>query len=157
MNIPASHSWILKYCLPWVSNFYLARNYLSNEHHKNEIEAPVRMTVDKMHMHDFGSSCEFKSAVSRLPFVLSFLKFGGALGKQRSLLTRNIKVIIQSSFFIFGSSFHSFENKLSKNHKNVWIMFSPCPLAPEYVAVHVIVCQSDLNDTWYSNRVVPGQ
>ena len=107
----------------------MARNYLSNEHHKNEIEAPVRMTVDKMHMHDFGSSCEFKSAVSRLPFVQSFQKFGGALGKQRSLLTRKIKVITQSSFFIFGRSFHSFENELSKNHKNVRIMFGPCPLA----------------------------
>ena len=93
MNVPAIHSWILKYCLPWVSNFYLAQNYLSNEPHKNEIEAPVRTTVEKMHMHDFGSSCEFKLAVSRLSLVQSFQKFGGALGKQRSLLTRKIKVI----------------------------------------------------------------
>ena len=107
----------------------MARNYLSNEHHKNEIEAPVRMTVDKMHMHDFGSSCEFKSAVSRLPFVQYFQKFGGTLSKKRSLLTRKIKVITQSSFFIFGRSFHSFENELSKNPKNVRIVFGPCPLA----------------------------
>ena len=107
----------------------MARNYLSNEHHKNEIEAPVRMKVDKMHMHDFGSSREFKSAVSRLPCLQSFQQFGGVLGKQRSLLRRKINVITQSSFFIFGSSFHSFDNKLSKNPKNVRIMFGKCPLA----------------------------
>ena len=117
----------------------MARNYLSNEHHKNEIEAPVRMKVDKMHMHDFGFSREFKSAVSRLPCLQSFQQFEGVLGKQRSLLRRKINVITQSSFFIFGSSFHSFENKLSKNPKKVRIMFGQCPLGRGYLPLHAIV------------------
>eukprot|EP00116_Pleurobrachia_bachei_P014045 sb/3474307/ len=43
-----------------VINFSLARNYLSNEHHKSQIEAPGHMTVAKMKMHDFGSFCDFQ-------------------------------------------------------------------------------------------------
>eukprot|EP00116_Pleurobrachia_bachei_P018159 sb/3478421/ len=70
MRIPAIHSRILKYCL--ASKFSLAQNYFSNKHHKIEIEAPGHMAVEIIHMHDFGSSRDFQSAVSRLPFVQSF-------------------------------------------------------------------------------------
>ena len=153
MNIPAIHSWILKYCLPWVKYFSLARNYLSNEHHENKIEAPGRITGEKMQMHDFGHSCDFQSAVSPLLFVQSFWKFGWTLVKIRSLLTRKIKVKTQSSFFIFGSSFHSFRNQHPYSDEKCWVLFGPCPAMTERckkrVSGLVSGCPCDHGDIWH--------
>ena len=146
MNIAAVHSWILKYCLPWVSNFSLARNYLSNEHHKTQIEAPGHMTVEKMNMHDFGSFCDFQSAVSPLPYLQSFWNFGWTLDKQRSLLTRKIKVKTQSSFLSVDSSRYltnyfikAPDNILSLSLSNSVLSISPQIRAPYNIPYSLIL------------------